>query len=188
LSPLGLLRALGALPHWARIALWGTLGPVVERAPLDIVQGVVEGERGVLLAVRRELRGWELPGGTVDPGESDAEALRREIAEEVGVEVDVGDLVGTYVRTGFRPHVARVYRCRVVSGTPGRSDESSEVGWFPPDAPPEGVLPWCRQPLADAAAGLAGVRREERQGAAEILETMRIDVAARARGGATEAV
>jgi len=181
LSPGALLRCAAALPHWARIALWGTLGAAVERAPLEVVQGVVAAEGGVLLAVRWELRGWELPGGSLEPGECDAEALRREIAEEVGLVVEVGEPVGTYVRTGFRPHTARVYRCRVVSGTPAPGDEAEAVGWFSPAAPPDGVLPWCRQPLADAAAGLSDVHREERQGAAEILETMRIDLAGRAR-------
>jgi 8-oxo-dGTP diphosphatase len=182
LSPIGLLRCVAALPNWARIAVQGALAPWVEAGPPAIVQGVVESERGVLLAVRWELRGWELPGGNVDPGESDAEALRREIAEEVGVQVEVGALVGEYVRTGFRPHVARVYRCRLVSGTPLPSDEASEVGWFPPSAPPQGVLPWCRQPLRDAAAGGLPVRREESQGVGEIVETMRIDLRTRARG------
>lgn len=182
MSLVGWLRGAAALPHWARIAAEGALAPWLESGPLEIVQGVVEGERGVLLAVRWELRGWELPGGNVDPGESDAEALRREIVEEVGVVVEVGPLVGTYVRAGFRAHTARVYRCRVVAGTPGPSDEALEIGWFPADAPPEGLLPWCRQPLRDAAAGGPPVRREEHQGVAEILETMRVDLAARARG------
>jgi len=181
LSALGWLRATAALPHWARIAVQGALAPWLESGPLEIVQGVVEGERGVLLARRWELRGWELPGGNVDPGESDAEALRREIVEEVGVVVEVGERVGTYVRSGFRAHTARVYRCRVVAGTPTPSGEAPEVAWFRVGVPPEGLLPWCRQPLRDAAAGGPPVRREEHQGVAEILETMGIDLRARAR-------
>jgi len=184
LSPAGLLRCAAALPHWARIALQGALGSVVGHAPLAIVQAVIEQEGRVLLAVRWELRGWELPGGNVEPGESDVEALRREVREEVGVEVEVGPLVGEYVRTGFRSHVARVYRCRIRSGTPGPGDEVPEVAWFPRDALPTAVLPWCRAPLADAAAAGDPVRREGRQGVTEILETMRIDLATRARGRA----
>jgi len=51
-----------------------------------------------LLAARRteppELAGgWELPGGKVEPGESEQEAARREIVEELGVSITLGDLV-----------------------------------------------------------------------------------------------
>lgn len=55
--------------------------------------------RGQDLLVSRRLEGaergglWEFPGGKVEPGESEPEALRREIAEELGCGLDVGDLV-----------------------------------------------------------------------------------------------
>lgn len=182
MTPGGLLRCAGALPHWARIALWGLLGPRWERRPLEIVQGVIEGPAGVLLAVRWELRGWELPGGGVEPGEDDAVALRREIREEIGVEVEPGERVGEYVRTGFRPHVARVYRCRITAGAPRPSAEAPRLGWFDPAAPPPTLLVWCRQPLSDALAGGPPVVRREHQGLPEILATMRTDLSMRAEG------
>lgn len=182
MKPSGLLRVVAAPFRWAAIAVWGTLGARIERRPLLIVQGVIEGPEGVLLAVRHDLRGWGLPGGTVERGESEADALRREVREEIGVEVAVGAPVGRYVRTGFRPHEARVYRCRIRSGSPRATKEALRVAWFPPDAPPDTLLPWCRAPLADARAPGAAPTRHEHQGAPEILQTMRIDLQMRGRG------
>lgn len=176
-----MLRCAAAPFHWARIAVWGTLGPRLESGPLEIVQGVVEGPEGILLAVRKDLRGWELPGGHVEAGEDHAEALRREIAEEVHVDVEVGDRIGTYVRTGFRPHTVRVHRCRYRSGTASPSPEAHRVRWFPENALPETILVWCRTPLKDALAGQRNLHREEHQGKAEILDTMRIDLRMRAQ-------
>src|SRR5690606_25766141 len=76
-----MLRALAtALPDWARVA-WEALALRVANGterPV-VVQAVVRGPRGVVLCERRELRGWELPGGAVRPGEPDEEALRREV-------------------------------------------------------------------------------------------------------------
>jgi 8-oxo-dGTP diphosphatase len=180
----GLARCIPAPFHWARIAVFGLLAPRFERRPLEIVQAVIEGPEGVLLAVRWELRGWELPGGGVEPGEDDAAALRRELREELGVEVEPGTRVGEYVRTGFRPHVARVYRCRIVAGTPRPSAEAPRLGWFDPAAPPAELFAWCRQPLRDAVAGGPPVARREHQGLSEILATMRTDLSMRSQGNA----
>jgi 8-oxo-dGTP diphosphatase len=54
---------------------------------------------------------WEFPGGKVDSGESDQEALKREYLEEFGVEIAVGDFLGSAVfeRRGS-PHQVRAYR------------------------------------------------------------------------------
>jgi 8-oxo-dGTP diphosphatase len=176
------LARLAAAPlHWARIAMWGLLSPRVERAPLVVVQAVVRGPEGVLLAVRHELRGWDLPGGVPEPGEDDAAALRREVLEETGVRVEVGAPVGTYRRTGFRPHEARVYHARPVGGAARPTREMPRVGWWDPDAPPDTLFAWCRAPLRDARAGGPPVSRTERQGAAAVLDAMAIDLRMRVR-------
>ncbi len=62
-----------------------------------VVAAVIRRGSRILIARRRDggERGgqWEFPGGKVEPGESEAAALRREILEELGCEVDVGRLL-----------------------------------------------------------------------------------------------
>ncbi len=172
-------RLAGVLPSYAKIAWWGAVRPHLHpRGPALVVhQAVILSERGVLLTVRSDLRGWELPGGHADPAETGEEALRREVLEETGVEVAVERLVGDYERTGFLPHTARVYRCRPVGGAPRPSLETPVVRWFPPEAPPDTLFPWYRGPLADALADLPEpVTRRERQGFGAVLAGMRIDL------------
>ena len=63
-------RLARVLPDYARTGAWAISRRFSSsRAPVLIVQGVVLSEAGVLLAVRVEPRGWELPGGNPEPGE-----------------------------------------------------------------------------------------------------------------------
>lgn len=90
-----------------------------------------------------ELAGrWELPGGKIADGESDQAALARELAEELGITVEVGARIGADV--GLRGEmVLRAYRVSLVSGEPCphdhralrwvRSDELTELDWVPAD-------------------------------------------------------
>jgi 8-oxo-dGTP diphosphatase len=77
-----------------------------------------------------------VPGGRVEPGESDAQALVREMAEETGLTVEVGALVGTVVRGDF--HIAD-YRCSVVGGTLRAGDDAADARWV--DAAEFAALP-----------------------------------------------
>jgi len=177
-----LLRGVAALAGagfcYARIGWWGLVSPhLSERSPLVVLQGVVSGERGILLAVRADLRGWELPGGTLEPGEGPEAALRRELLEETGLEVEVERHVGDYQRSGFRPHTARVYCCSVVGGREEPGSETRALRWFAPERLPQTLFPWYREPIADAlAVHPEPVLRHERQGPAAVLEGMRIDL------------
>jgi len=147
-----------------------------------LVQGVVAGEAGVLLALRRELHGWELPGGRAEPGEDEGRALAREIREETGLDVVVGELAGDYRRRGFAAHRARVYRCRVLAGMLRPSADTPEVAWFDPAALPDTLFPWFRGPLLDALGdGPFPVERDEQLGLAAIAAGLRIDLRMRLR-------
>jgi ADP-ribose pyrophosphatase YjhB (NUDIX family) len=181
----GLLARLAAVPHsYARIAWWGLVAPrTTERAPLVVHQAVVRGPRGILLVVRYELRGWELPGGAAEPGEAGPAAVAREVGEETGLGIEVEDLAATYLRTGFRPHTALVYRCRATGGALRPSPETPRVAWFAPDALPATLFPWYRGPIADAlAAAHAPPVRTEHQGARAILAGLAIDLRMRLTG------
>jgi len=174
------------VPNYAKIAWWGLIRPRVgKETPLVVSQAVIlSGDPGaapvscrVLLTVRSDLRGWELPGGTPIEGETSEETLLREVLEETRCEVSVERHVGDYVRTGFRPHTARVYLCRIRSGSPSPSSETPVVRWFGSTELPETLFPWYSRPLGDALAGFAApVRVEEHQGIRSVLEGMRIDL------------
>jgi 8-oxo-dGTP diphosphatase len=87
---------------------------------------------------------WEFPGGKVEPGESDEQALLRELGEELRVVAEVGDRLGQDLPIGTTA-VLRVYVCRLVSGEPQLVDHDEhrwlaaadllDVAWLPVDLP-----------------------------------------------------
>jgi len=192
---MSLARRLGrlalTLPQHTRTAWWGFVGHRLRRGVangrLVVVQAVIRNAGQVLLSVRRDLRGWELPGGNLDPGESEEQALLREVYEETGLRVEIQGLVGEYHRSGFLPHCARVYRCRPLSGVLQPSYETPVVRWWDPGALPDTLFPWYRAPLADALAKLPEPPvRYEHQGLTAIWAGFRIDLRMRASGDRAE--
>ena len=80
---------------------------------------------------------WTFPGGFVDLGESVPDAARREAREEMGVDLEVGSLVGVYSRPDDRVLLV-VYRASLPDGqVPAVSEEAAEVRAFG-----VGELPW----------------------------------------------
>jgi 8-oxo-dGTP pyrophosphatase MutT (NUDIX family) len=153
------------------------------REPVAVSQAVILSEQRVLLAVRRDLRGWELPGGHVQAGESSEGALIREVREETGHDIAIERHVGDYVRTGFRPYTASVFACRISGGALRTSRETPVVRWFGLDELPDTLFPWFREPLADAlAARPEPVERCNYQGAAAVWAGFKIDLRMRLSG------
>jgi len=115
----------------------------------EVVAAVIERDARILIARRpagSHLAGlWEFPGGKPVPGESHADALRREIREELGVVVQVGERIET-VEWDYGDRRLRLifFRCRV-QGEP-RPLEGQELAWVAP-----ADLPRYDFPPADAA-------------------------------------
>ncbi|WP_214327103.1 NUDIX hydrolase [Nonomuraea sediminis] len=69
---------------------------------------------------------WSIPGGRVEPGESDVAAVEREVLEETGLVVEVGPLAGTVVRGDY---LIRDYLATVTGGTLTPGDDAADARW-----------------------------------------------------------
>lgn len=120
---------------------------------LVVVGAAIISDGRLLTAQRAEpprmAGGWELPGGKVDPGESDEEALVRECEEELGVKVRLDRQVGGDWRLSDTA-VLRVWTAGLLEGEPRAlehlalrwlaPDELYDVDWLPGDRPVIDVL------------------------------------------------
>lgn len=84
---------------------------------------IVDDARGRCLVAQRSAsmsnpQAWEFPGGKVEAGESPADALTRELQEELGVVAEVGDWIGRGEVLTPRHIALDVFRCRILAGTP----------------------------------------------------------------------
>lgn len=109
---------------------------------------IFDGER-VLLAHRRDIDWWNLPGGGMEIGETVEEAMCREVLEETGLEVQVERLVGVYSKPQ-KQEVVLTFRCRVTGGELQATSESRACRYFLPDALPHNTLPKHRERIEDA--------------------------------------
>ena len=103
-------------------------------APRHIVaaSALIRNDKGEIALVKTERRGWELPGGQIEVGESLPAGLQREIFEECGIEVALGRLLN--VRSNLSSSIVIfVFQAKYISGELRPSDETPEVRWA--DAP-----------------------------------------------------
>ena len=111
---------------------------LLEKKPIPhyLVCAAVLISEGKVLIARRPSKGllggmWEFPGGKVEPGETMPQALVREIFEELGTSVTVGDELGEYrhAYTHFRITLHAFY-CTIIGEKPQALD-ASEIRWVP---------------------------------------------------------
>ncbi|MFZ5869559.1 MAG: NUDIX hydrolase [Actinomycetota bacterium] len=116
---------------------------------------VRDGAGRLLLVRRRHAPGaglWSVPGGRVESGEDDAAAVVREVAEETGLRVVPGALVGEVRRDApdGAVFVIRDYDCHLVGGTLAAADDATEARWVSAaDLDALDLVPQLRETLAE---------------------------------------
>lgn len=127
-------KAWKLLPPWARLRITRAS----QHKFTASVVGIITNDKGELLLLDHLLRpasGWGLPGGFLDPGEQPEAAIRREIREETGLELN--DIKLYRVRT-LKRHVEILFTASSTGDGVIGSREITEIRWFAPaDIPRE---------------------------------------------------
>jgi 8-oxo-dGTP pyrophosphatase MutT (NUDIX family) len=132
-----------------------------DRVGTDLLQvpsvaAIVRDEAGRVLLQRRTSDGrWSLPAGAIDPGESPAQAVIREVREETGLRVLPRRIAGVFGGEGFShvyengdrvEYLAVLFECDVTGGDlGGEDDETAELRYFEPSEMPALALAYPRE-------------------------------------------
>ena len=137
--------------HFPRALRLMTMRATHARFTVTAAAIVVDSEKRVLLLKHRFRpgTGWGIPGGFIEAGEQPEEGVRRELREEVGLELAVVELLAT--RAFKKPRqIEIVFRCRPHGDASPQSVEIRKASWFSIDSLPEG-LPLDQQRLIQDA-------------------------------------
>jgi len=85
--------------------------------------------------VKNERGTWEIPGGSVEFGETFEEAIKREIKEELGIEIEIIELLGIcdHIIPNEHQHwVSPTFICKIIKGIPKilEPEKCEAIGWF----------------------------------------------------------
>lgn len=140
-----LVELLGRL--WRRlpkqVRRWGVL--LTESRFTVTVGAVVTDRAGRILLLQHRFRpgqqsggGWGIPGGFIKPGEQPEAAIRRELREEIGLEVENPELAFARALERYR-QIELIFCCSAKTEFQTQSREISQAEWFAPDALPPGL-------------------------------------------------
>jgi ADP-ribose pyrophosphatase YjhB (NUDIX family) len=130
-------------------ALWRNTPRSVRRWGVRLIEprftvtagAVITDERGRVLLLNHVFRpgsGWGIPGGFIERGEQPEAAIRRELREEIGLELERAEIA--FVRTLKRPsQVEIIFRARARGLTGNKSVEIKSAEWFALDKLPKGL-------------------------------------------------
>jgi len=140
--------SMSRLALMAKVTVQAMLAPVAFAACALVVR-----DNKVLLVRHSYVRGWLLPGGGVGRAEPPAEAILRELKEEIGlVRSSPPQFVGLYSRrTGWVTNVIALYRVDDAEFSFRPNFEIREVQFADPVAPPDGTPPSVRRRLLEFA-------------------------------------
>ncbi|SHJ88072.1 8-oxo-dGTP diphosphatase [Malonomonas rubra DSM 5091] len=123
------------------------------KAPLAVCAAVIEKEGKVLLTQRphgKQQGGfWEFPGGKIDPGESPHQSLKRELSEELAIEIEIDSLLETvYYHYDWGSVLIIAYLCRWTAGELAHIEVADHAWATPEQFSGYHILP-ADQPILD---------------------------------------
>lgn len=114
---------------------------------------LVTNDTGKILLVKSPWRGWEYPGGLIEPGETFRQALMREVKEEAGIEIEITGFIG--ICKNVEKDIVNIdFTARYLSGDLHTSEESTEVIWATPEEAMERItFPLTKKRLKNMLSG-----------------------------------
>ncbi len=106
------------------------------RRAVPCVGAVIRDDAGRILLVKRGHEPgkglWSVPGGRIEPGETDERAVAREVREETGLDVECGSLLGAIERPGLAGTILliRDYQAVVIGGELAAGDDAADARWM----------------------------------------------------------
>ena len=103
---------------------------------LRVVAAIFIGDDNKIFLAQRQNQGnhanlWEFPGGKIEDGESEVKALKREIDEELGVSIEIGERFGEFIQASGQVRIRLIaYFATINSGQTIHFLEHSDMGWF----------------------------------------------------------